>query len=85
MMRFVRPGLLIGIYAFINIVLVSVGVVHPGMTGIYAILLTSFFMSVMYPTIFALGVKDLGSDTKLGSSLIVMSIVGGLVGPFSRR
>ncbi|MNY32889.1 L-fucose-proton symporter [compost metagenome] len=41
----------------------------------------AFFMSIMFPTIFSLGIKDLGSDTKLGSSLIIMSIVGGAVLP----
>ena len=81
LMRYITPGKMVAAYAVVNAVLISVGVLHPGMTGVYAILLTSFFMSVMYPTIFALGVKGLGSETKLGSSLIVMSIVGGAVFP----
>jgi FHS family L-fucose permease-like MFS transporter len=42
---------------------------------------TFFFMSVMFPTIFALGIRGLGDHTKLGSSLIVMSIVGGAIAP----
>jgi FHS family L-fucose permease-like MFS transporter len=42
---------------------------------------TFFFMSVMFPTIFALGIRGLGDYTKLGSSLIVMSIVGGAIAP----
>ena len=41
--------------------------------------LTSFFMSLMFPTIFALGLKGLGPNTKLGGSLLVMAIVGGAV------
>jgi FHS family L-fucose permease-like MFS transporter len=41
--------------------------------------LTSFFMSVMYPTIFALGIQGLGADSKLGGSLLVMAIAGGAV------
>jgi FHS family L-fucose permease-like MFS transporter len=41
----------------------------------------AFFMSIMFPTIFSLGIKDLGSDTELGSSLIIMSIVGGALLP----
>ena len=40
---------------------------------------TFFFMSVGFPTIFALGIRGLGEHTKLGSSLIVMSIVGGAI------
>ena len=41
-----------------------------------------FFLSIMFPTIFALGIKDLGEETKLASSLLVMSIIGGAVIPF---
>jgi FHS family L-fucose permease-like MFS transporter len=81
MMRYIPPNIMIGIYAVINFVLVCVGILHPGMVGAYAILATSFFMSVMFPTIFALGVKDLGSDTKLGGSLIVVAILGGAIFP----
>jgi len=81
LMRYLRPSTMMGCYAVINVLLVTVGIWRPGMAGAYAILATSFFMSMMYPTIFALGVKDLGSDTKLGGSLIVMSIVGGAIFP----
>jgi FHS family L-fucose permease-like MFS transporter len=40
-----------------------------------------FFLSIMFPTIFALGIKDLGEETKLASSLLVMSIIGGAFTP----
>ena len=52
---------------------------HPGWAGLWAVFLTSFFMSLMFPTIFALGLKRLGPNTKIGGSLIVMAIVGGAV------
>ena len=52
-----------------------------GKLGIYAVLGTFFFMSIMFPTIFALGIHGLCEQTKLGSSLIVMSIVGGAIAP----
>lgn len=81
LMRYVSPSKMIGAYAVINTLLLAVSISRPGMTGAVAILITSFFMSVMYPTIFALGVKGLGADTKLGGSLIVMSIVGGAIFP----
>jgi FHS family L-fucose permease-like MFS transporter len=80
MSRF-RPSFMTGVYAVINIVLLGVAIFHPGPLGVVAILLTSFFMSIMFPTIFALGVKGLGANTKLGGSLIVMSIVGGAIFP----
>jgi len=77
LMRVVRPDRLMGSYAVINVLLVAAGVLHPGWIGVWAMVLTSFFMSLMFPTIFALGLKGLGPNTKIGGSLIVMAIVGG--------
>ena len=79
LMRYVRPAPLMGVYSLINIALVAVGVVFPGWVGLWAIFITSFFMSVMFPTIFALGLEGLDRNTKIGGSLIVMAIVGGAV------
>jgi MFS transporter, FHS family, L-fucose permease len=56
---------------------VAIGVLLPGWIGLWAVFLTSFFMSLMFPTIFALGLKGLGPNTKIGGSLLVMAIVGG--------
>ena len=81
LMRFIRPTKMIGAYAVINVLLLVFVVVRPGMSGAVAILIISLFMSVMYPTIFALGVKGLGDDTKLGGSLLVMAILGGALFP----
>jgi MFS transporter, FHS family, L-fucose permease len=79
LMQYVRPHLLMGIYGLINIALLAIGIEFPGWMGLWAIFATSFFMSVMYPTIFALGIQGLGRNTKIGGSLIVMGIVGGAV------
>ena len=68
-----------GAYSLVNIVLVAVGVAFPGWVGLWAIFATSFFMSVMFPTIFALGIDGLDQNTKIGGSLIMMAIVGGAV------
>lgn len=48
-----------------------------GEPGLWAIVTVSFFMSIMFPTIFSLSLRGLGSHTKIGSSLLVMAIVGG--------
>ena len=48
-----------------------------GHVGLIALTLCSAFMSIQYPTIFSLGIKNLGQDTKYGSSFIVMTIIGG--------
>ena len=79
LMRFVPPNLLLGSYALVNVVLVAFGILHPGWAGLWAMFATSFFMSLMFPTIFALGLKGLGPNTKIGGSLLVMAIVGGAV------
>lgn len=79
LMRFIHPSRLMAIYCAANTLLVLVGIVFPGWVGVWALLLTSFFMSLMFPTIFAQGIRGLGPNTKLGGSLMVMAIVGGAV------
>jgi FHS family L-fucose permease-like MFS transporter len=79
LMRFIVPSKLMGAYCITNIILVSIAVLTPGWLGLWCVFLTSFFMSLMFPTIFALGLKGLGPNTKLGGSLLVMAIVGGAV------
>jgi FHS family L-fucose permease-like MFS transporter len=73
-----KPHSVLATYAAINVVLTAV-CMGGGKLGMYAMFGTFFFMSVMFPTIFALGIRGLGDYTKLGSSLIVMSIVGGAI------
>jgi FHS family L-fucose permease-like MFS transporter len=79
LMKFVQPSRLMGIYGCINMGLAGVGILFPGWPGVFAVFLTSFFMSLMFPTIFALGIKELGPNTKLGGSIIIMAIIGGAV------
>jgi len=78
-MRHVLPHRLMGLYAVANTVLALVAVLRPGWLGLDCLFLTSFFMSLMFPTIFALGIKELGDKTKVGGSILVMTIVGGAV------
>jgi FHS family L-fucose permease-like MFS transporter len=75
-----KPHRVLATYAAINVVLSAV-MMGGGTLGLIALFGTFFFMSVMFPTIFALGIRGLGDYTKLGSSLIVMSIVGGAIAP----
>jgi FHS family L-fucose permease-like MFS transporter len=76
-MKFIKPGKLMGIYSIMNVLLISVAVSFPGWAGVWCIFLSSFFMSLMFPTIFALGIKGLGPNTKIAGSAIVMAIIGG--------
>src|SRR5207302_4137265 len=80
-MQFVAPNKLLGSYAVVNVFLIAFATLHPGWGGLYALFATSFFLSIMFPTIFALGLKGLGPNTKLGGSFLVMAIVGGAVFP----
>jgi FHS family L-fucose permease-like MFS transporter len=76
-MRFIPPNKLMGLFSAINVALVTIGIMLPGWGGMLALLLTSFFMSLMYPTIFATSIKGLGPNTKIGGSVLVMAIIGG--------
>ncbi|AOD16442.1 L-fucose:H+ symporter permease [Xanthomonas fragariae] len=78
LLRYLAPARLLASFASINLVLCAVAIALPGWTGLYALVAASVFMSVMFPTIFALGLDGMHDDArKLGSSLLVMSIIGG--------
>lgn len=77
----VASNKLLTIYAAISTGLVLYGWVGNGLSAVLAISLTYFFMSIMFPTIFALSIKNLGEQVKLGSGLVIMAIVGGAVLP----
>ena len=81
LMTFIKDHKLLTTYAAAAAILCLMGVFAEGYTAVYAVLAVNFFMSIMFPTIFALGVKDLGHYTKLGSSFIIMAIVGGAILP----
>jgi len=81
LMKYIKPQRLLLLYSLINIGLLFAAVYTSGSFAVWSVMLIPFFMSIMFPTIFALGVKDLGEDTKLGSSLLIMSIVGGAIIP----
>ncbi|GGH32786.1 L-fucose:H+ symporter permease [Dyadobacter endophyticus] len=81
LMKFVAPPRLLAVYSLINIVLLITAVSTTAMISVYALLGVQFFMSIMFPTIFALSIHGLGAKTKVGSSLVIMSIVGGAVFP----
>jgi FHS family L-fucose permease-like MFS transporter len=81
LMRWITAPTLLALCAASALVLVGVAVGTGGWTAVVALLGVELFMSIMFPTIFSLSIDGLGRDTKLGSSLLVMSIVGGAVIP----
>jgi len=76
-LKFVRPDRLLFVFALCNVAMTLVAITQPNWTGVICLLSSSFFMSMMFPTIFALGIHGLGSRTKTGGSLMVMAIIGG--------
>lgn len=81
LMRYFKPANMLAVYALICALLLPVVGAGSGWISIICLFGVFFFMSIMFPTIFALGIKDLGPDTKKASSFIVMSIVGGAIFP----
>lgn len=82
LMGFIRPATLLVAYAIINIVLCVVVVAGIDNVSVIALVAIFFFMSIMFPTIFAMGVKNMGKQTKRASSVMIMAIVGGAVMPY---
>lgn len=80
-MTWYKPRNLLRTYSLIAICLILIVITGAGVYGIIALCLTYFFMSIMFPTIFALGLTGLGIHTKRASSFIIMAIVGGAVCP----
>ncbi|RXM25664.1 L-fucose:H+ symporter permease [Citrobacter sp. AAK_AS5] len=71
------PHKVLAAYALLAMILCLISAFTGGQIGLLALTLCSAFMSIQYPTIFSLGIKNLGQDTKYGSSFIVMTIIGG--------
>jgi len=82
LMGHVRPATLLVVYALINIVLCGVVVAGNDNVSVVALVAVFFFMSIMFPTIFAMGVKNMGTQTKRASSVMIMAIVGGAIMPY---
>lgn len=78
----VKPAAMLAAYALINIVLCAVVMLGAGDVSVVALVAIFFFMSTMFPTIFAMGVKNLGQSTKQASSFMIMAIVGGAIMPY---
>jgi FHS family L-fucose permease-like MFS transporter len=81
LMKYFTPRHLLTSFAIVCVLLCLVAIFGKGMMTIYALIGICFFMSIMFPTIFSLGIQQLGPDTEMASSLIVMSIVGGAILP----
>lgn len=80
-MRWMRPASLLALFAGLSVVCMLLVIASWGLASFIALAASFFFMSMMFPTIFALGVTGLGAKTKQASSYIVMGVGGGAVAP----
>jgi MFS transporter, FHS family, L-fucose permease len=81
LVKYIDPAKLLSLYALASIVLSAVAILTKGEFVVYALGSMGFFMSIMFPTIFSLGIVGLNEETKSASSLIVMAIIGGAIFP----
>jgi FHS family L-fucose permease-like MFS transporter len=80
-LRVTKAHKMLGLYSLINVFLMLLIVSKLGWISVVAMFLSFFFMSIMFPTIFSLGIFGLGEKSKIASSFIVMAIMGGAVLP----
>jgi FHS family L-fucose permease-like MFS transporter len=80
-MKIVPAPRLLSVFAAGSLAAILVAICTNGLAPVWAVVLIGLFHSIMFPTIFALSVKGLGAHTKRGSSLLVMSIIGGAIVP----
>jgi MFS transporter, FHS family, L-fucose permease len=82
LMRYIQPNKLLAFAAFMNIIMCIIVAQNFGWVSFGALMMLNFFFSIMFPTIFSLGLKNLGRYTEQASSFIVMGVVGGAVFPW---
>jgi FHS family L-fucose permease-like MFS transporter len=80
----VKTGIVLGIAAFFACALVLTSMLTTGHVAMWSIILVGFFNSIMFPSIFTLGIAKLGPRTGDGSGLLIMSIVGGAIIPVAQ-
>lgn len=81
MLRF-NPGKLVGLFALVNVLLLATTINSHGMIATISVVAIGLFNSIMFPTIFSLGIAKLGSMTSKASALLIMAIVGAAVIPY---
>ncbi len=81
LMRYVKPGKLLLFFAIGGFVSITGVILSTGIMGMYCLVATSAFMSLMFPTIYGIALKGLGEDAKFGAAGLIMAILGGSVMP----
>jgi FHS family L-fucose permease-like MFS transporter len=82
LMAFLPPRRLLSVFAAVNVLLVLTTMLSHGQVAVVSVIVVGLFNSIMFPTIFALGIERMGPMTSKASSLLIMAIVGGAVIPW---
>jgi len=81
LLKYLNAGILLAVLAAVGIALCAVAMTVGGFTGLYALVGVSGCMSLMFPTIYGIGLRGLGTDSKLAAAGLVMAIAGGSIAP----
>ena len=84
LMKTINPSKMLLLFGIGGVLLCGGTVVVPSVIGLYCLVGVSFFMSIMFPTIYGIALKDMGDEAKIGSAGLVMSIVGGALMPIAQ-
>lgn len=81
LMRTINPSKMLMLFGIGGVICCAGAILLSGMTGLISLVAVSIFMSIMFPTIYGIALKDMGDEAKIGSAGLVMAIVGGAFMP----
>lgn len=81
LMKTINPSKILMLFGIGGVICCAGSILLPGITGLIALVAVSIFMSIMFPTIYGIALKDMGDEAKIGSAGLVMAIVGGALMP----
>ena len=84
LMKTINPSKMLLLFGIGGVLMCGGTIVIPSVIGLYCLVGVSFFMSIMFPTIYGIALKDMGDEAKIGSAGLVMSIVGGALMPIAQ-
>ncbi|MEZ5043612.1 MAG: L-fucose:H+ symporter permease [Saprospiraceae bacterium] len=84
LLKYINSGKLLMYLAFLAIVFTLGAIFIQGMMGLYSLVMISFCMSLMFPTIYGIALEGMGDDAKYGAAFLVMAIVGGAIMPVAQ-
>ena len=81
LLKYINAGKLMFIYSVAGVIFTAGAILLPGMAGLYSLILISLAMSLMFPTIYGIALRNMGDEAKIASAGLVMAIVGGALLP----